>query len=238
VWHATALPLTAAVAVFSGPGCVGSATFQGVQMRGQYPTSVNCDLLNSVGVYSPLGMFSCSYAMTYGSATPQTQWRLYEASGCDSSARVYGSTIGINGDLSCYNLPIGSVVVDCTSTGAGKVGTAITSPPMHASALVLLTAARPTPTPSSTYAFAYWTDSSCLAGSALVTAAAAARCWSTSTTDGAPYSAYSIACASNAANSACTIRWWSTGSRSSSDSACQAATTTPTATFTGTGQLC
>lgn len=231
------MPITAALAVWSVRGCQGTATFQAVPVSGD-ETNSNCVPLAG-GYRANRGSLQCNFGTSYGSTT--TQWRLWQnANTCDSgstSTSIAATTYGINGDLTCYNIAGGSMVLDCTTSAAAKVGTTITSPPMHSSLIVPYTSATPAlPTGTTATVASQWPDAECLDGSATMTAWFPSKsCSSTGSTPGTTNGgAYRVACS----GSTWTVSLWTTGSASSSYDACNAATTAPTVLRTGTGLQC
>jgi len=134
----------------------------------------------------------------------------------------------------------GSMVLDCTDAAAAKVGTTITSPPLHADLLVPPISAPPSAGADTTATVALWIDASCLSGSAVMSAWQPTRsCFSTPQVSGTTTGgAYRVSCASNSATSTWSVSVWSIGSATASWDACNAATTTPTVVRTGSGFQC
>ena len=231
--------ITAALAVWSVRGCQGAATFQAVQVSGD-EFQKNLDCVPLPGGYRALpGSLTCNAGTSYGLTT--TQWRVRQnANTCDSGSTLTGiaaTTYGINGDFTCYNIAGGSMVLDCSSSAAAKIGTTITSPPMHASMIVPYTSATPAlPAGTTATVASRWQDDECLDGSASFSAWHPSKsCSNTGSTPGMMNGgAYRVACS----DSTWTVSIWTTGSPSSSYDACNAATIAPSVVRTGTGLQC
>lgn len=231
--------ITAALAVWPVRGCQGAATFQAVQVSGdEFQKNLDCVPLPG-GYRATRGSLTCNAGTSYGLTT--TQWRVQQnANTCDSgstSTSIAATTYGINGDFTCYNIAGGSMVLDCTASAAAKVGTTITSPPMHAALIVPYTSATPAlPAGTTATVASQWPDAECLDGSATMDAWFPSKsCSSTGSTPGTTNGgAYRVACS----GSTWTVSLWTTGSASSSYDACNAATTAPTVIRTGTGLQC
>lgn len=228
------VPTVAAVATWSTRNCNGTTTFQSITIDSTTRVATACnelDGLDTIGpYYTPANYFRCASTSTY--STNQTVWQMYQATACGRLDYIVGSAVGlVDEGLVCYNLPYGSVVVDCTSTAADRVGTSITSPAMHTEVIVPSSKAPLTTTEldATEFTFALWSDSTdCLEGSSLIEE------WTSTTscpyTDGAAY-VYHVECANQTTSST----WVATIYTSSA--LCVSAGTS-VGTVSGTGTVC
>jgi hypothetical protein len=149
-----------------------------------------------------------------------------------SSTPVVSSTIiGVNGDFGCYNSRAHSFVIDCTGTGAARVGTTITSPALHSTQLVANY--YQAPTTGYAYVAGTWADSSCQDGSAQMIG------WLASSCPGAYGSSdtWTVVCATASASSTWTMSIWSGASPAVTGPAC-VNKITPSSVVQGTGMNC
>lgn len=213
-------PTIASVAFWPSHGCAGSQTFSAVTVPGDWRTS-NCAA--APGLDGVLFSLACHPEGVAGG------WRISTYTGtCDDRPYPnYQESVGLVGPTAyCYNLPVGSVVVDCSGV-RNQPGTSITSPPMHPETFVTSTNWVPIPG-SPTAAAAVFPDSACLKGSQRMRATSASRpCMNFGGSDW-----WSVACAGTMPTSTWNARKWHTYDE------CSAGTSTPAATVSGTGLEC
>jgi hypothetical protein len=210
---------TVAVATWSQPNCPGTSTFSGVTTRGA-SSNAQCLFNDALGEY-----------ITIRCSSSTSTFIVTEGAGCSGTSATYATTYGVNGDLACYNLKAGSILVDCTASGANKVGSTITSPPVTSQMFVDNGVTTAGLVANNTVAI--WSDQACSLGSSLLsTAVSGTRCFF-------GYGAYyRPVCATNSATSAWSLRVWFTQSSSSANQqACQAGAT-PDQLFQGSGTTC
>jgi len=235
---------TAAVATWDQRNCEGSAVFRAITVSSADNKASTCLTLPGGTSTPPNTQFNGGFICNrWSTPTGQTVWWLQQqnTAGCGTGNQLLGTTVGINGDFACYNLAIGSVVVDCTGSAAGKVGTTITSPAMTTNQYV---PNGPT-TPAASSQAALWTGSSCSTGSALMNWVSNQECASTVGINGPGVptgaSSYQVSCDSRSTASLWTLNVWTAasngGTTSGANAACRASST-PTVQIRGSGASC
>jgi len=219
--------IQAAIAAWSTQGCTGDATWTSIVVPSSV-TSSTCVLLPAINEYIRV---TCNDLTLYGSTA--TAFRVDEVDSCPVTGLpvVVSSIIGINGDFGCYNNRAHSFVIDCTGTGAARVGATITSPALHSTQLVANY--YQAPTTGYAYVAGTWDDSSCQDGSALMIGWLASDCPSSA----GSFDNFNVVCATNSVSSAWTMSVWSGASIGITGAACSSKAT-PSSSVQGTGMEC
>jgi hypothetical protein len=227
----TTCPTLAAIAVFPTAGCAGTASFASI-VGSQAIAGYDGPCFTSSALTQPLTL-ACGY-----SSAGNLAWRLNEWLGCSASSgggvAQVSYVLGNSGDLACLNMGVGSVVVDCSSGAATRVGTAITAPAMHTSTQLFppnfSNGATSYPVTNVNNSVALWSDPSCESGSSQFSVAYHTtvddyfKCLSFLSPNNMDW--FRITCATNAATSTWLLTVWS----ASSDAG--------RLHFSGSGKLC
>jgi hypothetical protein len=213
-------PVTASVAFWPSRGCVGSQTFSAVTVPGDTSFS-ECKAAPGLDgiLFSltcrPQGIAGGWMISTYtGSCGVRPYPNYQESVGLVSATAAY-----------CYNLPVGSVVIDCSGV-RNPPGTSIVPPPLHPETFVSSSNWIPIPG-SPTSAAVVFADATCLSGSQRMRAASASRPCMYLGNDW-----WSVSCVSTSQTSTWSARKWY------SYDECAAGTSTPAATVSGSGLQC
>lgn len=215
-------PVTASVAFWPSHGCVGPQNFTAVTVPGE----------SSFNTFGPCtvapGMGGTLFSMNCYPQNVPSAWMISTYTGsCASSPHPnYQESVGLVSDSAyCYNLPGGSVVVDCSSV-RNPPGSSITSPPLHPE--VFVNCVNWTPVSGSpTSAVAVFDDTTCLKGSQKMRAASVSSpCLYMKS------SWWSVACSGTSQTSTWSARSWN------NYNACFAGTSLPASTVSGTGLEC
>ena len=149
-------------------------------------------------------------------------------------------TVGTAGDDACFNMGVGSIVVDCTSAAGSLVGTSLTTPPLHGTTQFLPYFSSPVTNVNNSIAL--WTDSECQAGTGEMnwyyTNNLAPRGKCLPMIGDYYYTYFRITCSTNQPSSAWTLQAWNgTVSIEANVEACTA-NTNPAYTLHSSGFTC